>query len=146
MAKLIKKKSKIQDTFGDKVLELITTIILLILLVIVAYPVIYVVSASFSSSAALTSGRVLLWPVEPTVSAYKIVFGMKDIINGYKNTIFYTVVGTIMQMIMQIKKRLKELLPAYMIPQKIVFVDAIPKNANGKVDRKLLKQMASLDK
>ncbi|MBP3941428.1 MAG: AMP-binding protein [Christensenellaceae bacterium] len=51
-----------------------------------------------------------------------------------------------LQMIMQIKKRLKELLPAYMIPQKIVFVDAIPKNANGKVDRKLLKQMASLDK
>lgn len=101
--KLKKRKStKIQDTFGDKILELITTIILVLLLIIVAYPVIFVVSASFSSSQALLSGRVLLWPVEPTVSAYKVVFGMQDILLGYRNTIFYTVVGTLMQMFMQI--------------------------------------------
>lgn len=97
-----KKKTKIQDTIGDKVLEWITTIILVILLIVVAYPVIFVVSASFSSGTALTSGRVLLWPVEPTISAYKVVFGMKDILLGYKNTLFYTVVGTLMQMFMQI--------------------------------------------
>ena len=97
-----KKKTKIQDTLGDKVLEWITTIILVILLIVVAYPVIFVVSASFSSGTALTSGRVLLWPVEPTISAYKVVFGMKDILLGYKNTLFYTVVGTLMQMFMQI--------------------------------------------
>lgn len=98
----LKKKNKIQDTLGDRVLEWITTIILLILLIVVAYPVIFVVSASFSSGSALTSGRVLLWPVEPTISAYKVVFGMKDILLGYKNTIFYTTVGTVMQMFMQI--------------------------------------------
>ena len=97
-----RKSTKIQDTFGDKVLELITTIILIALLVIVAYPVIFVVSASFSSANALLSGRVLLWPVEPTISAYQVVFGMKDILLGYKNTIFYTVVGTLMQMFMQV--------------------------------------------
>lgn len=97
-----RKNTKIQDTFGDKVLEVVTTIILFVLLIIVAYPVIYVVSASFSSGAALISGRVLLWPVEPTVSAYKVVFGMQDILTGYKNTLFYTVVGTLMQMFMQI--------------------------------------------
>ena len=100
--KLRKRKTKIQDTFGDKVLELITTLILALLLIIVAYPVVFVVSASFSSSEALLSGRVLLWPVEPTISAYKVVFGMKDILLGYKNTIFYTAVGTLMQMFMQV--------------------------------------------
>ena len=97
-----RKSTRIQDTFGDKVLEVVTTIVLFLLLIVVAYPVIFVVSASFSSSAALTSGRVLLLPVEPTVSAYKIVFGMKDILLGYKNTLFYTAVGTVMQMFMQI--------------------------------------------
>ena len=97
-----RKPGKIQDTFGDKVLEAITTVILFILLIIVAYPVIYVVSASFSSSGALLSGRVLLWPVEPTISAYQVVLGMDDILLGYRNTIFYTVVGTILQMFMQI--------------------------------------------
>lgn len=100
--RLKRKKTKIHDTFGDRVLEWVTTLILFILLIIVAYPVIYVVSASFSSGTALTSGRVFLWPVEPTVSAYKVVFGMQDILLGYKNTIFYTVVGTLMQMFMQV--------------------------------------------
>lgn len=97
-----RKNTKIQDTFGDKVLELITTIILVILLIVVAYPVIYVVSASFSSSEAILTGRVLLWPVEPTLSAYKMVLGMDKILLGYRNTIFYTAIGTMMQMFMQI--------------------------------------------
>jgi ABC-type glycerol-3-phosphate transport system permease component len=60
------------------------------------------VSASLSSGSALTSGRVMLFPVEPTISAYKVVFGMKNILLGYKNTLFYTVVGTLMQMFMQV--------------------------------------------
>ena len=97
-----KRRNKINDTFGDKVLEWITTGILVILLIIVGYPVIYVVSASISSGAALSSGRVLLWPVEPTLVAYKVVLEMEDILMGYRNTIFYTVVGTCIQMFMQI--------------------------------------------
>lgn len=97
-----RRKTKINDTFGDKVLEWVTTGILVILLIIVGYPVIYVLSASISSGAALSSGRVLLWPVEPTLVAYKVVLGMDDILLGYRNTIFYTVVGTCMQMFMQI--------------------------------------------
>ncbi len=102
-AKLRKRKStKINDTTGDKVLEWITTGILVLLLIIVGYPVIYVVSASVSSGAALSSGRVLLWPVEPTLVAYKVVMTMDDILLGYRNTIFYTVVGTCFQMFMQI--------------------------------------------
>ena len=46
-----KKRNKINDTMGDRVLEWITTGILVILLIIVGYPVIYVVSASISSGA-----------------------------------------------------------------------------------------------
>ncbi|MBR5569858.1 MAG: carbohydrate ABC transporter permease [Oscillospiraceae bacterium] len=100
--KRMRKANKIQDTRGDKVLEGITTAILVFLLIIVAYPVIYVCSASISSAGALTSGRVVLWPVEPTLSAYKVVLSMDDVLLGYKNTLFYTVVGTIFQMFMQI--------------------------------------------
>ena len=39
-----------------------------------------------------------------------------------------------------VKKELKEKLPFYMIPQKIIKMDALPMNANGKIDRKILKQ------
>lgn len=100
--KPLRKKNKIQDTTGDKILEIITTVILILLLIIVGYPVIYVISSSISSSAAITSGRVLFLPVEPTFSAYKVVFGMDDILLGYRNTIFYTFFGTLIQMFMQI--------------------------------------------
>ena len=39
-----------------------------------------------------------------------------------------------------VKKELKERLPFYMVPQKIIKMDALPMNANGKIDRKILKQ------
>ncbi len=97
-----KRKTHIKDTVGDRVLEVITTIVLFLLLVVVAYPVIFVCSASLSSSAALQSGRVILFPVEPTLQGYKMVFMRPEIIQGYKMTIFYTFFGTLIKMFMQI--------------------------------------------
>jgi D-alanine--poly(phosphoribitol) ligase subunit 1 len=38
----------------------------------------------------------------------------------------------------QLIKQLRSILPAYMIPERIVFLESLPKNANGKVDRKAL--------
>lgn len=96
------RRTRIKDTAGDKLLEVITTIVLLLLLIVVAYPVIFVCSASLSSSSALNSGRVVLLPVEPTLQGYKMVFMRPEIIQGYKMTIFYTVFGTIIKMFMQI--------------------------------------------
>ena len=39
----------------------------------------------------------------------------------------------------EIKNQLKQQIPAYMIPSKIIFMEVLPKNANGKIDRKQLK-------
>lgn len=41
-----------------------------------------------------------------------------------------------------IKKSLAEMVQPYMIPQKIVFLDALPRNTNGKIDRPRLKEMS----
>ncbi|MBQ6587180.1 MAG: amino acid adenylation domain-containing protein [Butyrivibrio sp.] len=38
-----------------------------------------------------------------------------------------------------IKRHLKDYLPQYMIPNQVIIVDELPKNANGKVDRQILK-------
>ena len=97
-----RRKSHIKDTVGDQILEWVTTVVLFLLLVVVAYPVIFVCSASLSSSAALQSGRVMLLPVEPTLQGYKMVFMRPEIIQGYKMTIFYTFFGTLIKMFMQI--------------------------------------------
>lgn len=66
------------------------------------YPLVYVVSASFSSPEELLSGNVVLFPKGFTLEAYKYVFKNKDIMTGYRNTIFYSVVGTLYNMILTV--------------------------------------------
>ena len=99
---MAKKSTKIRESFGDRVLELITTVILVLILIIIGYPMIYVVSCSFSSSEALSNARVLLWPVDFSLKGYEFVFQYEVVWTGYRNTIFYTVTGTLLTMIFQI--------------------------------------------
>ncbi|MEA4890698.1 MAG: carbohydrate ABC transporter permease [Clostridiaceae bacterium] len=81
---------------GDTIFYAINYVLLTIILVIVLYPMIYIVSCSFSSSQAVISGEVWLWPVKPTLMGYETIFRNKDIMTGYSNSIFYTVCGTLL--------------------------------------------------
>ena len=94
----IRVKQKL--TFDDRVYYIITDILLIILLVIIAYPLIFIVSASFSDPAAVAASRVVLWPVDPSLAGYRAVFSNPNIVRGYGNTIFYTVVGTLINVSM----------------------------------------------
>lgn len=84
---------------SDKTFNAIVMAIMISFLVIVLYPLIYVVSSSFSSGAAVTTGRVLLWPVDISVEGYKIVFSNKQVWIGYANTIFYTITASLFGLI-----------------------------------------------
>ena len=95
-------KIKRNRSWDDKLLYASTDLILLLLLLVVGYPIIYVLSCSFSSGAAVSSGRVLLWPVDFSLDGYKIVFNYKDVWTGFGNTIFYTVVGTALNMFLSV--------------------------------------------
>ena len=90
------KKKKITQ---DKVVYFINYVLLALLLVIVLYPIIYIISCSFSSGSALMAGRVRLLPVEFTFDSYKAVFKYQSIWSGYKNSIIYTFVGTLISII-----------------------------------------------
>lgn len=46
----------------------------------------------------------------------------------------------------ELKEGLRTNLPAYMIPRRFVYVDEMPANANGKIDRKALKALLSVEK
>ena len=63
--------------------------------VIVLYPLIYVVSSSFSSPLAVSSGRVWLWPVDFSLRGYQVAFSNPQIITGYANSLYYTIFGTL---------------------------------------------------
>ena len=66
------------------------------------YPLLYVISASFSSPEALIAGDVVLFPKGFNFSAYKYVFQNDNIMTGYKNTLCYTVVGTLYTMFLTV--------------------------------------------
>lgn len=88
------KQHSILESRGDRFLNLVVGIVVTLLVIVICYPIIYIVSCSFSSGAAVSSGRVLLWPVEFSLMGYRTVFAYKSVWVGYKNTIIYTVVGT----------------------------------------------------
>lgn len=84
----------IRDTTTDRIFSIINYVVLSFLLIIFLYPLIYIVSSSFSSTDAVLSGKVWLWPVDFSLEGYKAVFAYKQIWTGYGNSLFYMIVGT----------------------------------------------------
>ncbi|GHU55383.1 sugar ABC transporter permease [Spirochaetia bacterium] len=80
---------------GDRIYLGVVYILLGLFFITVIYPLIYVVSASFSSPTALVAGRVFFLPVEPGLQGYEAVFSNQSVWRGYANTILYTAVGTV---------------------------------------------------
>lgn len=74
--------------------DIILYSISIVLLIIILYPIYFVVAASFSNPAAVSSGQVWLWPKGITLEGYTELLNHKEIWIGYKNTILYTVIGT----------------------------------------------------
>lgn len=89
----------IKRTKSDVVFDWINNVIMVISLIVVAYPLIFVVSASFSNPSDVQNGNMWLFPVNFTLEGYKTLFRTSDIWVGYKNTIIYTVFGTIINLI-----------------------------------------------
>ncbi|GIN72503.1 sugar ABC transporter permease [Bacillus sp. J14TS2] len=85
----------VNDTRIDKIFSIINHVILSIMLIVFLYPLIYIVSSSFSSSDAVTAGEVWLWPVDFSLEGYKAVFAYKQIWTGYGNSLFYMIAGTL---------------------------------------------------
>ncbi len=85
---------------GDKVFVILVGIVLTFFFIAVLYPCIFVISASFSSGTAVQSGRVVLFPVDFSLDGYKTVFNTPTIWTGYRNSILYTVAGTLINLFM----------------------------------------------
>ena len=87
-------------SYSDKIFTVIVFIILTFFFIAVLYPCVFVVSASFSSGTAVQTGRVVLWPVDISFEGYKTVFNTPTIWTGYRNSITYTLAGTLINLFM----------------------------------------------
>ncbi|HHV11628.1 MAG TPA: carbohydrate ABC transporter permease [Clostridiales bacterium] len=86
----------------DKIFYFINTLILLAVIVVIAVPIINVIANSFSDGDAVAAGKITFWPVDFSLEGYKAVFEDKYILIGYGNTIFYTVVGTLINVVVTV--------------------------------------------
>ncbi|MFR8468358.1 sugar ABC transporter permease [Eisenbergiella tayi] len=87
-------KTKIKNGIFNAVIY----ILLLLLAVIMLYPLIFVLSASFSDPKAVAGGEMLLLPVKPSLEGYRYLMQYKEIWVGYGNTIFYMIAGTLLNL------------------------------------------------
>lgn len=93
-------RRRIRRSFGDVTFDVVNTIILLVIVAATIYPFLYVLFASFSDPARFASHTgLLLRPLGFETRAYKAVFENQSILTGYKNTLFYVVVGTAVSML-----------------------------------------------
>jgi len=99
---IIKRDTRIRDSLGDRVFMILVYAFLTVCLLLVLYPLIYIVSASFSDPLAVTAGKVWLYPVDFTLRGYEVTFQNPQIITGYLNSLFYTVFGTLISVVLTV--------------------------------------------
>lgn len=98
----IGRKRQIQASQSDRVFYAINTLLLLITFLIVAYPIYFVIIASVSNPLAVNSGRVILAPVGFTLNGYEKILAFSRIWLGYRNTIFYVILGTVIAVVLTV--------------------------------------------
>ena len=96
------KIKNIRETRSDRVFDFINYIFATLILFVILYPVIVVVSSSFSNPFALMSGKVWLYPVKPTLDGYRAILKHQQVWTGMYNSVIYTVAGTTVNMILSV--------------------------------------------
>ncbi|WP_280516964.1 carbohydrate ABC transporter permease [Lederbergia sp. NSJ-179] len=85
---------EIKQTKTDRIFDICNKILVWFFIIIILYPLIYIISASISDPSFVNSGQMWLLPKGITFEGFQRVFQNKEIWIGYRNTIFYTLLGT----------------------------------------------------
>lgn len=100
--RVLKKKNKIKDSKTDYVYFAICGFVLFLLAVIIIYPLYYIVIASISDPDSVMRGDVWIYPIKMTLSGYAQLFNRDDVWQGYFNTLVYTILGTVFNIVLTI--------------------------------------------
>ncbi|MEX1028906.1 MAG: carbohydrate ABC transporter permease [Paenibacillaceae bacterium] len=96
------RTNAIRGSVGDRLFLILIYVFFVFVLAIIIYPLIFILSSSFSSAQAVVSGRVWLWPVDFSLEGYRVIFSNPAIMKGYVNSIFYTTFGVMINIVMTI--------------------------------------------
>ena len=95
-------RNRIRLSQSDKWFYRIQNIFVTLILIMVLYPLIFVVSSSLSDPNKIAGRGVLLLPIGFSFDGYKAVFEYSDVLIGYRNTILYTAIGTLINVTLTI--------------------------------------------
>lgn len=90
----------IKSTREDRIFNIINISILTLFFIIVLYPLVYVLSASISDPLLVAQGKMWLYPKRITYEGFERVLRHKELWMSYRNTIFYTISGTIINLLL----------------------------------------------
>lgn len=93
------RQGRLASPLSDKVFGFFNSLFLIVMFIIALYPIVYVLSASISDPQMVGTGKMLLWPVGITWDGYKNLISYRDLWVGYGNTVFYTVCGTVLNLL-----------------------------------------------
>ena len=83
----------------DLIFDLIVNSFFVLLLFAMMYPLYFILIASVSNPDLTNAGKVWLFPKEFNLDGYRVLFGDPRTLIGYRNTILYTVTGTLVNLL-----------------------------------------------
>ena len=95
------RRIRLKESRGERLFGIGNVALMLALIVVTLYPLLYVLFASLSNPTLLAGHRGLLFgPLSLSLEAYRRVFENPMILTGYRNTLFYVVAGTTLNVLM----------------------------------------------
>ena len=95
------RSTKIKESFGSRLFDVVDVLIICLLLACVLIPLIHIVAASFSNASLFVGHKgILLWPEGFSLASYQAVFKNTFLWTGYANTLFIVLVGTVLNVLL----------------------------------------------
>jgi len=89
-----------EKTLGSRIFDFANITLMIFLIFITLYPVVYVLAISLSSAEYVQANLVTLWPKGVNLNAYSKLIEYKLFWVSYKNTIVYSTIGTLINLIL----------------------------------------------
>lgn len=93
---------KVKKSRSDRVFDFFLYLTAILLIIIVLYPMYFIVIASISNPADVSSGNIVLIPKGINVKGYKKLLEYSQLWTGYRNTIIYAFWGTVISLVLNI--------------------------------------------
>lgn len=94
--------NKVKKSREDWIFDIILYTIGVLLIIITLYPMYFIVIASFSDPAAVSNGQIMFLPKGVNFKGYKQLASYAKLWTGYRNTIAYVIMGTLVTLVVNI--------------------------------------------